>query len=121
MFREPLPSDCPPEDAEEITCERIVFRLVDDDPAVSEDFDSFFKLTGKTRGQECIAKSVSVFESAADAAAQTHLPKLKNKLVCQVTLGAGAGRIKQTFNPSHHSWWPYDAFDICSVCEVQGT
>ena len=31
-YREPLPEDCPPDDAEEITAHRAVYRLVRNNP-----------------------------------------------------------------------------------------
>jgi hypothetical protein len=45
------------------------------------------------------------------------LPCLRGSRVCAVRLGAGAGRLLQTFRPSHHTWWPFAAFDILGHCE----
>ena len=39
-YREPLPEGCPPDDAEEITAPRVVYRLVRNDPPTSYDFRS---------------------------------------------------------------------------------
>ena len=39
-YREPLPEGCPPDDAEEITTPRIVYRLVRSNPPTDDDFRS---------------------------------------------------------------------------------
>ena len=40
IFREPLPDDCPPDDAEEITSPHLVYRLVRNIPPINDDFRS---------------------------------------------------------------------------------
>lgn len=45
------------------------------------------------------------------------LPALRGKRICRVQLMAGAGRIRQTGKPSHHTWWPLADFDILGHCE----
>ena len=39
-YREPLPENCPPSEAEEITTARVAFRLVRTTPATLDDFRS---------------------------------------------------------------------------------
>jgi len=121
-YLEPLPASCPPEGAEEITAPRQVFRLVRTNPPSIDDFksqqaenpDRIF--SGVT---ECQARGLSVFADRQDAVGKAlKLPSLRGRLVCRVALGAGAGRIQQTGQPSHHTWWPLAAFDITSNCEV---
>ena len=38
--------------------------------------------------------------------------------MAHLTLNQGAGYIKQTGSRSHHTWWPYKAFDVLANCEV---
>ena len=38
--REPLPEDCPPDNSEEITAPRVVYRLVRNNPPTNDDFRS---------------------------------------------------------------------------------
>ena len=38
IYREPLPEDCPPDEAEEITAPRVVYRLVRNNPPTGDDF-----------------------------------------------------------------------------------
>lgn len=120
MYREELPNGCPPSDAWEITDEKVVYRLVESDPAQPSDFDSCFKLYQATHGNECMARGVSVHDSY-DAVANTarKTPRLRGKRICKVALRDGAGRIKQTGQQSAHcTWWPYAAYDITAACEV---
>lgn len=122
-FRDQLPDGCPPNEAEEITWEREVFRLVRNDPPDEQDFlsqrqeqpDRAFR--GVTECQTC---GLSVFAVKDDAVAKAlKLPNLKGRKVCRVKLSHGAGHIQQTFQPSHHTWWPLAAFDLLGNCEVE--
>ena len=122
-YRDPLPEGCPPGAAEELATHRVVFRLVRTDPPTPDDFLSRRQekpertFPGVT---ECQACGLSVFADRRDAEAKAlKLPHLKNRKICQVTLSAGAGRIQQTFQPSHHTWWPLAAFDILAHCGVE--
>jgi hypothetical protein len=121
-YRDPLPEGCPPDAAEEIAASRVVFRLVRSDPPTSDDFLSQRqeKPGREFPGvSECHACGLSVFADRKDAEAKAlRLPTLKGRKVCRVTLSAGAGRIQQTFQPSHHTWWPLAAFDILAHCGV---
>ena len=98
-YREPLPEDCPPDDAEEITAHRAVYRLVRNNPPTDGDFRSqraenphrvFRRVT------ECQSRGLSVFADQRDAERQTEIPRLKGLAVCRVDLFAGAGRIQKT-------------------------
>lgn len=121
-YRESLPEGCPPDAAEETAVPREVFRLVRNHPPTLEDFRSqraekpnaIFHVT------ECQARGLSVFAERRDAADKAlKLPRFRGCLVCRVTLQPGAGRIQQTFQPSHHTWWPLAAFDILAHCGVE--
>lgn len=118
-YREPLPADCPPDEAERISTARDVYRLVRASPPTEADFLSqraekpnrpFWGVT------ECQARGLSVFAAARDAERQLKLPRLRGRRVCRVRLDAGAGSILQTGRPSHHTWWPLADFDILRRC-----
>ena len=122
VYREPLPENCPPEDADEISSPRIVFRLVRKDPPTDADFRS---QRAENPGREfkgiteCQVRGLSVFTERGDAAEQLKWPNLKGMLVCQVVLDKGAGRIQHTSNrTSHHTWWPLADYNILPGCLV---
>lgn len=121
-YREPLPDGCPPEAAEEIVASREVFRLVRNNPPALDDFRSqrAEKPQAVFQVSECQARGLSVFADRRDAEAKAlKLPRFRGCLVCRVTLQAGAGRIQQTFQPSHHTWWPLATFDILAHCGME--
>lgn len=120
-YREPLPEGCPPDAAEEIAASREVFRLVRNSPPTLDDFRSqrAEKPQAVFEVPECRARGLSVFAERRDAEAKAlKLPRFRGCLVGRVTLQAGAGRIQQTFQPSHHTWWPLASFDILAQCGV---
>jgi hypothetical protein len=122
-FRDLLPAGCPPDAAAEIATSRVVFRLVCTDPPTQDDFLSQRQEnTSKVFSgvSECVVCGVSVFADKNDAVAKARkLQHLKNRKICRVTLTAEAGRIQQTFQPSHHTWWPLAEFDILAHCGVE--
>ena len=119
-YREPLPADCPPDEAAEIEAERMVFRLVKGNPPGLNDFrsqraerpDAVFRIS------ECLIHGLSVYAERADCDRTRKLPRFRNSYICRVRLGFGAGRIQQTFQPSHHTWWPFAEFDILEYCTM---
>ena len=119
-YREPLPLDCPPDEAEEITSPRIVYRLVRNIPPANDDFRSqrAEKPTAQFNVSECRARGVSVFTNLSDAERQTRRRNLRHLISCRVTLTAGAGRIKKTGGSSHYTWWPYDRYDVLAHCQL---
>lgn len=121
-YREPLPDGCPPYAAEEIAAPREVFRLVRGNPATWDDFRS--QRAEKPNRQfpgitECQARGLSVYVERKDCEKLLKLSHMRNRLVCRVCLDIGAGRMQQTFQPSHHTWWPLAAFDILARCGVE--
>lgn len=122
IYRQPLPENCPLEDAAEISSPRSVFRLVRNYPPRDGDFRSqraenpgreFKNIT------ECQARGLSVFTERRDAEERLKRPNLKGMLVCRVALDKGAGRIQHTARrTSHHTWWPLADYDILSGCLV---
>ena len=122
-FCEPLPENCPPDVAVEIISDVQVFRLVRSLPPTLDAFRSqraerpqaLFK--GVT---ECEARGVSVFTERRDAEEKAlKLPKFRHFHICCLTLAKGAGWIAQTFQPSHHTWWPLAEFDVLSNCKLE--
>ena len=113
-YREPLPEGCPPDDAEEITAPRVVYRLVRNNPPTDDDFRSqrAERPASLFNVSECQARGVSVYANFHDVERQTRRPKLKGLAVCQVDLITRAGRIKKTGGTSHYTWWPYAGHDI---------
>ncbi len=121
MYRENLPTGCPPIDAEDVDNEIVVYRIVHDKPPSDADFESHSaKFPEKTYADACKARGVSVFKNPSDIERLKLLSTNKNKpcLTCQIKLKAGAGKIKQTGTPSHHTWWPLKDFQILQCCEV---
>ena len=125
QYRESLPPDCPPDGAREITSSEAVFRLVRTDPPTADDFRSqraekpFHQFHGVN---ECRARGPSVFSRREEASQQAlKLPALRGRLVCRVQLESGAGRVQQTGQRFHHTWWPLAEFDILRRCAVEAT
>ena len=121
-YLEPLPEQCPPDTAREILAQLDVFRLVRANPPTIEDFRSqrALKPDATFTVPECQARGLSVFCERRDAVNRAlKLPNLRGLLVCRVTLETGAGRIQQTGQPSHHTWWPLAKFDILAHCGVE--
>ena len=122
LYREPLPDDCPPDNAEEIDSPRAVYRLVRNNPATDDDFRSqraerpgriFRNVT------ECQARGLSVRTNLDSARELMELRAMRGRMLCEVQLARGAGRIMQTGeDPAHSTWWPMADFDILSNCYV---
>ena len=121
IYREPLPEDCPPPQAEEIDAPRIVYRLVENAPPTDDDFSSWRakNLAEQPRTvSECQARGVSVYSRSRDVRKLIELYGAKEARVCQVALDRGAGRIQKTGRWSHYTWWPLADFDILRYCQV---
>jgi hypothetical protein len=119
-YREPLPAECPPDEAEEIFGVRSVFRLVHNNPPIDDDFRSqrAVKPNNSFTVSECQARGLSVFSEREAAERQLTRPNRSGMLVCRVTLDRGAGRIQQTNRKAHYTWWPLADFDIPANCEM---
>ena len=121
-YREPLPEGCPPDDAEEITTPRIVYRLVRSNPPTDDDFRSQRAENPhriSRRVTECQARGVSVRADLDEAIELMSLPRMQGRLLCQVQLDDGAGHIMQTGEwPNHSTWWPLADFDILANCSM---
>ena len=122
-YPEPLPDNCPPEEAEDITSVRLVYRLVRSVPPNDEDFRSqrTEKPTAQFSVSEYMSRGLSVYTNLGDAEKQTKKPNLKQMTPCLVTLTTGAGRIEKTGRGSRHTWWPYGSYDIVANCQSVNT
>ena len=119
-YKEPLPDGCPPDAAEEIVDPRRVFRLTRAGMPTDDDFRSLRaeNPTRVYRGlDECRVRGLSVFGNRGDCEWAARLPRLRGCSLCSIDLGIGAGRIQQTGQRSHHTWWPLAQFDILARCE----
>ena len=120
-YREPLPENCPPDESEEITTARVVYRLVRSNPPVLDDFRSQRAEKPNAdfgKADECKARGLSVYAIRADCDKTLKLPRFRTHHVCEVVLDHGSGRIQQTLQPSHHTWWPLADFDIQAHCTL---
>ena len=120
IYREPLPEDCPPPQAEEIISLRIVFRIVWNNPPTADDFRSrrAEKPEADFRASECQARGLSVFAQLEDAKAAARRARMIGAMFSRVVLDKGAGHIQKTGRNSHYTWWALADFDILSRCQV---
>ena len=120
MFREPLPDECPPDDAEEISDTLIVYRLVKKETPTDRDFASERELrpTHRFSADECHARGVSVFMRRKDLARIMKMRRHREKWICLVVLSQGAGYIQRKGQGSHHTWWPLAEYDILGSSKV---
>ena len=124
-YREPLPGDCPPDEAEEINAPRLVYRLVWNNPPTDDDFRSqraehpeqvFRNIT------ECQARGVSVRTDLDSAMGLMTLRSMRGRMLCEARLDHGAGRIMQTGkDPNHSTWWPLADYGILANCALVTT
>ena len=124
-YREPLPDDCPPDEAAEITSPLLVYRLVRNNPPTYEDFIS-------QRAQrpnrvfrnisECQARGLAVRTDLDSAVELMALRTMRGMMLCQVQLNHGAGRVMQTGQDPHHSaWWPLADYDVLASSSMVTT
>jgi hypothetical protein len=117
-FREPLPEGCPPADAPVLASEVMFYRLVRTLPPTDADFRSQrAEHSEKYFSNECLARGLSVHALLRDSEMAAKLPTLKGRQPCAVRLPPASGHLKQTGKPSHHTWWPFDSFDILGNIE----
>jgi len=115
-FFEVLPVDCPLKDAVAVDSQGY-YRLVGTIPVNDEDFYSHKKL-GKWPAAfktvpECIACSLSVWDSLDACNELKKLPLHKDKSIAAISLSKEDGVIKQTTKKiNHHSWWRSASFQI---------
>ena len=117
-YRENLPANCPPPEAQEVDEPTIFFRLVDQFPPTETDFDSVWEVQPGRRPRlkyECQAKGVSLYDTPEAAEDQTKYETLANKKPCMVKVVPGSGPIRQ--GTTHHfTWWPLRDHNILNHC-----
>lgn len=112
---EELPSQCPPADA--MPAQGRFFRIAKGLPTESEDYfsqrhlqpDKVFIGEGI---DECIVRSVSLFNDLEVAKMRLRLPKFRNQIIVAVDLEPVDGVMKKTFGLSHFSWWRSTDFNF---------
>ena len=115
-WSETLPEQCPPEKAFN-PAGLIFYRLCEFVPPTEHDFKSQrancpscdFKL------DECIVRSLSVWNDVDKCLNLLKLPRHKGKMVVKVKLTSEDGLVLQTFKPNHYSWWRTKLFDVTSA------
>lgn len=105
---EELPESCPPEDA--LICEGKFYRIAAGDPVKSLDFFSQRRLNPDKifvgEGiDECIVRSVSLFNDLDETRKRLRLPKFRNSTIAEIVLSEEDGMIKKKFGAAHYSWW----------------
>lgn len=102
-----FPEQCPPSDARQD--ELTVFRLVSNLPATSDDFLPTIREFPHRKflaKDLCIACGVSVFKEMDDLLKkQEKYKNLKYKKVAKGIITRNDGRVKETGEPSHVTWW----------------
>ena len=124
-YREPLPDDCPPDTADEITSPSLVYRLARAYPPTEDDSRSQ-RAERPDRAfrniNECQARSLSVRTNLVSAMELMGLRPMRGRMLCQVQLDHGAGHMMQTGEDPHRStWWPLADYDIMANCPLVTT
>ena len=118
-YRDELPEDCPPAEAEEIAEPRIVYHFVRRVPPTRRDFRSQRQRrpeANRSASDECISAGLSVFADPAEMADMQRRGYFARRIICRVELGMGAGAILKTRGGSHYTWWPAAEWDIAAHC-----
>ena len=112
MWFEELPLQCPPADAK--TPSGTFYRLAENSTATCKDFWSHRKLypNRSFNTTECIARSVSIFNSKTSLEKLKKLSLHKDKTIVAINLNESAGVLKKTGqDESHFSWWRLSSFN----------
>ncbi len=125
QYREPLPPDCPPLIAQDITERTVRYRLLENATPKPEDFDSYVKRNGRVnrriRRTTCEQNGVSLFASPEAALRMMNSGLNKNRrwqAVGELTILAGAGKFNPIEPDEHQTWWPSKRFDQVKNCKV---
>lgn len=124
QFRDHLPPNCPPLDAD--LSMMVVYYLVDSDPPTAKDFLSFRERRPDRNVEswrECQACGLSVFTDSVGAElARQSSRSLRNKKLAKGSLSKDSGKIKNTpsqnTGDTHHTWWLNRNIDPCSLFKV---
>ena len=119
-YLEPLPKNCPPKDAKDISDDITVYRLVKTAPPTADDFRSARAISpNRPIRNECIARGLSVWQDKDKCNQVGLLPNFKDRIICSVLLKTGAGKIKAAGLRGHYTWWPFRSYPILSCCKVE--
>lgn len=104
--------------------QKVYFRVIKENPATSDCFLPTPLKEGIPKPDECIAKSVSIFdnlERLVNGYFRTPAHKKKTRNIAVLTLTSKCGLLKQTFAESHYSWWRSKEFqpEGVAVTEVE--
>ena len=113
QFYEPLPPDCPPQDAVEITDQITLYRLVKTLPPTARDFKSYRTLRPQDEfgDNECKASGLSVYIRRSSAENQLRRSNFKDYHICELNLDNGAGKL-QGNGGAHRTWWPFAGYAV---------
>tara|TARA_R110002049_G_scaffold84503_3_gene215038 strand:+ start:507 stop:911 length:405 start_codon:yes stop_codon:yes gene_type:complete len=121
-----FPSQCPPEDATEISGK--IFRLISRDGPKEFDFQSHYeRAPGAVRTEtECISRGLSVLRSYHDCEVlMDAVPALRKKLVAEANLETGTGLIGETPSGNcagHCTWWrSVTVEEACSLFSLKAS
>ena len=116
-FPDMWPPDCPPSDA--VDADGQVFRIVDHDPPIAQDFGTPFETNRLANRPPCLRCGLSVFREVRDARHQRHLFPNLGRLIAQGTLNVEHGKTKPTGKqPTHTTWWAYENVNRASHFSV---
>jgi hypothetical protein len=116
QWSEPLPDRCPPDNAFDPDG-LIFYRLCLTSPPTVNDFKSQRANcpTCNFDINECIARSLSVWDDIDKCLNLLKLPRHKGKSAMKLELKSNDGLVLQTFKSNHYSWWRTQTFDISTV------
>jgi hypothetical protein len=109
---------CPPTDAFSPNGELEYYRVLKNNPPVSDNFLPTILKEGKPKPDACISKAVSIYDNLQgliNGYFRTPAGKKKKSLIGELKLKPEDGMLKQTFAAGHHSWWRSKEFDPASV------
>jgi hypothetical protein len=113
------PQDCPPADAE--PANGVVFRLVRNNPPAASDFLSYAEEGKCPRRDPCLRCGLSVYRTLEDTVAKhaelrERFPDIDfGQHVASATLSPEHGKTKQTFAPTHTTWWACEGVGRCEL------
>lgn len=120
-WAENLPEQCPPEQAAPPDGDKF-YRFISAIPIKEDDFYSQKKLKPLRVFKdlnECITRSVSLFNDLSVAKKKLLLPAHRGKKILEITLPTESGVILQTLGKNHISWWRAEGFIPTSYTLVE--
>lgn len=114
-----LPADCPPADA--LDADMLVYYVAKVNPCHADDFRSHAERGSRKDADPCNRCGLSVWRDETDARwIAMKFPRL-GQLIARGQLEPAHGKLKKTYDRSHHTWWPVDGLLRHSVFSVIGT